>query len=70
MSDPILFLPGLMQDARAFLPQIVALGTLRAVQVALPLADTVERSSEEVLLHAPPRFVLAGHGLGGSWPSM
>lgn len=65
MGDPILFLPGFMQDARAFLPQIVALGTKHACQVVLPVQDTVERNSEEALRSAPARFVLVGHGLGG-----
>ncbi len=65
MADPILFIPGLMQDARAFLPQIVGLGTKHAVQVVIPIGETVERLSEDALVHAPPRFVLVGHGLGG-----
>ena len=65
MGDPIVFIPGLMQDARAFLPQIVALGTRHAAQVFMPVQDTVERMSDEALAHAPPRFVLVGHGLGG-----
>jgi pimeloyl-ACP methyl ester carboxylesterase len=65
MTDPIVFVPGLMQDARSFLPQMVGLGTQRAVQVVLPVADTVERNSEAVLAGAPARFALAGHGLGG-----
>ena len=65
MSDPILFIPGLMQDARAFLPQIVALGTRHAAQIYLPVQDNVEKMSESALRHAPPRFALVGHGLGG-----
>jgi pimeloyl-ACP methyl ester carboxylesterase len=65
MGEPILFLPGLMQDARAFLPQIVALGTRHAAQVVLPVAERVEDISEKALRDAPERFVLVGHGLGG-----
>lgn len=65
MSDPIVFVPGLMQDARSFLPQMVGLGMRHAVQVALPIAETVERNAEAVLAGAPSRFSLAGHGLGG-----
>ncbi|PJF08781.1 alpha/beta fold hydrolase [Pseudorhodobacter sp. MZDSW-24AT] len=65
MGEPLLFIPGLMQDARAFLPQIVALGRHHAAQVYLPVQDSVERMSEEALRHAPPRFALIGHGLGG-----
>ena len=65
MGEPLLFIPGLMQDARAFLPQIVALGRHHAAQIYLPVQDSVERMSEEALRHAPPRFALIGHGLGG-----
>ncbi|MBN2631106.1 MAG: alpha/beta hydrolase [Rhodobacteraceae bacterium] len=65
MGDPILFIPGLMQDARAFLPQIVGLGTRHAAQIFLPVQDQVARMSEDALIHAPARFVLVGHGLGG-----
>lgn len=65
MGDPILFIPGLMQDARAFLPQIVGLGERHAAQIYLPVRDNVERMSEEALQHAPQRFALVGHGLGG-----
>ncbi|MFN4156054.1 MAG: alpha/beta fold hydrolase [Paracoccaceae bacterium] len=65
MTDPILFIPGLMQDARAFLPQIVALGLRHAAQIFLPVQDNVEKMSEDALRHAPPRFALVGHGLGG-----
>ena len=55
-----------MQDARAFLPQIVALGIRHAAQIYLPVQDNVERMSEEALAHAPPKFALIGHGLGGT----
>ncbi|NEX47277.1 alpha/beta fold hydrolase [Pseudotabrizicola algicola] len=65
MGEPILFIPGLMQDARAFLPQIVALGLRHAAQIYLPVQDTVEKMSEDALRHAPPQFALIGHGLGG-----
>lgn len=65
MSDPIVFIPGLMQDARVFLPQMVGLGADHSVQVSLPVFDTVERSGEAVLANAPARFALVGHGLGG-----
>ncbi len=64
-GDPIVFVPGLMQDARAFLPQIVAFGALHTCQVFVADGDSVEKLSEALLCHAPPRFVLVGHGLGG-----
>lgn len=66
MSDPILMIPGLMADARLFLPQIVGLGPRHAVQVFLPVqAETVEKVSDLALAHAPGKFVLMGQGLGG-----
>lgn len=65
MGDPIVFVPGLMQDARAFLPQMVELGPRHAAHVFVPDGESVEKLSESLLQHAPPRFVLVGHGLGG-----
>lgn len=65
-AEPLVVIPGLMGDARAFLPQIVGLGTGRAVQVMLATrGDTVEQMSEVMLPDLPPRFALMGHGLGG-----
>lgn len=65
-ADALLFIPGHMQDARAFLPQMVALGAGRSVQVFTCDADSVERLSEQALAGAPPRFTVIGHGLGGN----
>ncbi len=65
MGDPIIFVPGLMQDARAFLPQIVELGSRHAAHIFVPDGESVEKLSESLLQHAPPRFALVGHGLGG-----
>lgn len=66
MGDPIVFIPGFMCDARAFLPQIVHLGWKHAATLFVPGVDeTVERLSERLLEIAPPEFVLVGHGLGG-----
>lgn len=66
MAPPIVFVPGFMCDARAFLPQIVHLGWRHAAMVFVPgVEETVERLSERLLAIAPPEFVLVGHGLGG-----
>ena len=66
VKDPILFIPGLLCDARIFLPQIVHLGAKHVVQVAVPnKGDTVEQMSEAILATAPPTFALVGQGLGG-----
>lgn len=66
MKEPILFIPGLMQDARAFLPQMVALGAGRSAQVFICDADLIEKASDQALSAAPPQFAVVGHGLGGN----
>ena len=67
MPEPLVFLPGLMADARVFLPQMVALGTSHSVQVILPThGETVEENSQFVVDQAPAKFALIGHGLGGA----
>ncbi len=66
MREPLVLIPGLMADARLFLPQLVYLGAGRAMQVALPTTgDTVEQMSEAILTGLPEKFALLGHGLGG-----
>ncbi|MBD1202806.1 MAG: alpha/beta hydrolase [Rhodobacteraceae bacterium] len=66
MNEPILLIPGLLCDARVFLPQIVHLGFRHPLHIALPLqGETVEQMSEAILATAPPKFILMGHGLGG-----
>lgn len=66
MAEALLFIPGHMQDARIFLPQMVALGAGRSVQVFTCDAESVERLSEQALAAAPDRFAVIGHGLGGN----
>lgn len=64
--EPLVLIPGLMADARVFLPQLVRLGADRAMQVALATkGDTVEQMSEAILPGLPEKFALLGHGLGG-----
>lgn len=66
MIEPVLFIPGLLSDARLFLPQLVHLGVRLPLHVALPVVgDSVEQMSDAILATAPPSFVLVGHGLGG-----
>ncbi|MBL4929875.1 alpha/beta fold hydrolase [Fuscibacter oryzae] len=66
MNEPLVMIPGLMADARLFLPQMVALGAGRQMQVCLPVkGETVEQISEAMLAGLPERFALLGHGLGG-----
>jgi pimeloyl-ACP methyl ester carboxylesterase len=63
---PLIFLPGMMCDARLFGPQITALSAEREVIVA-PITghDTVQALAAEILANAPPIFALAGLSMGG-----
>jgi pimeloyl-ACP methyl ester carboxylesterase len=66
MTEPLVVLPGFMADARAFLPQLVHLGTRRIVLLILPTqGDSIDQMSQAILPHLPPKFALLGHGLGG-----
>ncbi|MEM1284253.1 MAG: alpha/beta fold hydrolase [Pseudomonadota bacterium] len=66
MQEPLIFLPGMMCDARLFEPQIAAVSSERAVMV-VPLtgADTMAGLAAAILAIAPPRFALAGLSMGG-----
>lgn len=63
---PLVLLPGMMCDARLFLPQISALSGAYTLQVA-PLSghNTIGALAHHILQHAPPRFALAGLSMGG-----
>lgn len=63
---PILFLPGMMCDARQFGPQAAYFSRERPVIVA-PLTgfDSITDLAKEVLTHAPAHFVLCGLSMGG-----
>ncbi len=66
MTDPLVLIPGMMADARGFLPQIVELSWETSIHVAPPLhGDSVEVMAQGVLDGAPKSFALCGHGLGG-----
>lgn len=62
MSDPLIFLPGMMCDARLFQPQIDALGGLC---LTVGGANTLEALAQTVLAETPERFALAGLSMGG-----
>lgn len=62
---PLVFLPGMMCDARLFADQITAFSAQRAVHVAPMLAETVTDIAAAVLADAPSRFALAGVSMGG-----
>ncbi|MEJ2036243.1 MAG: alpha/beta hydrolase [Maritimibacter sp.] len=66
MSEPILLVPGMMSDARVFGPQLDALSRDYAIQVAqVTKGASIREMAAEIVYHAPPRFALAGHSMGG-----
>ena len=65
-SEPIVFLPGMMCDARLFAPQIDGLSHQCAVMVApTHLGERVEQIASSILDVAPHRFALCGLSMGG-----
>lgn len=66
MGEPVVFLPGMMCDARLFSHQFLALNSDHAVMVApLTGASTIGALAARVLDAAPKRFALAGLSMGG-----
>ena len=68
MSNPesVVFVPGLVCDARVWQDQACALSAERHVLLAAHgLADSLGLMAERILEAAPPRFALAGHSMGG-----
>ncbi len=66
MHEPLVMIPGLMSDARLFLPQMVRLGAERHCHVCIAgQGETVEQMSEALMPGLPEKFALIGHGLGG-----
>ena len=65
-SDPVVFLPGMMCDARLFAPQIAELGRDTVVSVApITRGERIEEIASGLLDHLPGRFALAGLSMGG-----
>jgi len=60
----LLFLPGLICDARAFAPQLAAFPDSRAID-GYGTVDTLEGMARVVLEQAPESFDLLGHSMGG-----
>ncbi len=63
---PLIFLPGMMCDARLFGPQIEAISG-RVPLMTFPLCrhDSVQEMAADILDNAPPVFALAGLSMGG-----
>lgn len=65
-GDPVVFLPGMMCDARLFAPQVADLGRDRVVSVApITRGERIEEIASGLLDHLPGRFALAGLSMGG-----
>jgi len=63
---PLVMIPGMMCDERIFAPQIEELGSELEVYVAdISKHDTISDLAADVLSHAPPKFCLVGHSMGG-----
>ena len=63
---PLVLIPGMMCDARLFMPQIAAFSHGRAVLLApIHNDDNVAGLAQAILATAPPRFALAGLSMGG-----
>jgi len=59
---PLIWLPGMMCDARLFAPQVAELGGQVVISTA---QDTVTAMAQKVLDDAPRTFALAGLSMGG-----
>ena len=66
MGEPIVFLPGMMCDARLFAPQLSALSREHVVCVApITGGERIEEIASGLLDALPRRFALVGHSMGG-----
>ncbi len=66
MAEPLVFLPGLMCDARVFWPQIAELSATTAVTVApITQGERIDEIASGLLDILPMKFALTGLGLGG-----
>ncbi len=66
MHDPLVFLPGLMCDARLFAPQMADLGRATSVTIAPTThGERIEEIASNLLDQLPLKFALVGHSIGG-----
>ena len=64
--EHLILIPGIVCDRTVWEPQIAALADLADVSVAEhDASDSLEALAETLLRHAPERFALAGHSMGG-----
>ena len=67
MPSPVLVLPGLLEDADAFEPQLASLREVTTCEVAdLTRGDSIGKLAEDALAQAPQGpLAVAGHSMGG-----
>lgn len=66
VKKSLLLVPGLLCDDAVWAPQGEALADIAAVRVANNgETDSLGALAESIIAHAPPRFALAGHSMGG-----
>jgi len=66
MAEPLVFLPGMMCDARLFGPQIAELSSDFSVMVSpVTRGERIEEIASGLLDELPQRFALAGLSMGG-----
>ncbi|WP_299045431.1 alpha/beta fold hydrolase [uncultured Tateyamaria sp.] len=66
MAEPLVFLPGMMCDARLFGPQIAELSAEYSVMVSpVTRGERIEEIASGLLDELPQRFALAGLSMGG-----
>jgi pimeloyl-ACP methyl ester carboxylesterase len=66
MHEPLVFLPGMMCDARLFAPQLNDLSRDHVVTVApITGGERIEEIANAILPALPDRFALAGLSMGG-----
>ncbi|MGJ8604312.1 MAG: alpha/beta fold hydrolase [Marivita sp.] len=66
MIEPVVFLPGMMCDARLFEPQIRAFSATHPVMIApITQGQRIEEIASGILPLLPQKFALAGLSMGG-----
>jgi len=66
MQDPLVFLPGMMCDARLFAPQVADLGRGTSVTIAPTThGERIEEIASNLLDQLPLKFALVGQSIGG-----
>lgn len=67
MSEPLVFLPGMMCDARVWTTQMTVMGYERPVTIGPVFnLDRIEEAASTLLSQLPSKFALCGHGMGGA----